>query len=251
MWTINAEKLNTLRLGKSGENLVTCVRFDISKWVKDFGDGTAVLCHMRPEDTEPYITSTTLEDGIVSWNVTSTDTAQAGIGKCELQYIVDDVVIKSKVWQTVILKSLDDAGDTPDPESGWVADLIAQITELVSTVPSVTIKDTDTGAVLIVTDANGTTSQEIYDGEAATIDVGAVETGEPGTDASVTNSGTTSAAIFNFVIPRGDKGEKGNILWPLFDVDGDRGMLEVSYDDDYDGPDYSVNDSGHLEVIYE
>lgn len=46
-------------------------------------------------------------------------------------------------------------------------------------------------------------------GTAATIEVGTVTTGEAGSSASVTNSGTTSAAVFDFVIPRGDKGEKG------------------------------------------
>lgn len=46
-------------------------------------------------------------------------------------------------------------------------------------------------------------------GKSATIAVGAVETGDPGTEASVTNTGTESAAVFHFVIPRGAKGEQG------------------------------------------
>ena len=48
------------------------------------------------------------------------------------------------------------------------------------------------------------------DGAAATIAVGTVTTGEPGTSATVTNSGTSSAAVFNFTIPRGAKGDKGD-----------------------------------------
>jgi hypothetical protein len=51
-------------------------------------------------------------------------------------------------------------------------------------------------------------------GPAATVQVGTTTTGTPGTDASVTNSGTTSAAILNFTIPRGDKGEQGNAGTP-------------------------------------
>ena len=46
-------------------------------------------------------------------------------------------------------------------------------------------------------------------GLAATIDVGTV-TG--GAVASVTNSGTTSAAVFDFVLPKGDKGDTGDGL---------------------------------------
>lgn len=58
------------------------------------------------------------------------------------------------------------------------------------------------------TDGEGGSSGEA--GTAATIEVGTVTTGEAGSSASVINSGTTSAAVFDFVIPRGDKGEKGD-----------------------------------------
>ena len=46
-------------------------------------------------------------------------------------------------------------------------------------------------------------------GDAATIKVGNVSTGEPGSDVSVTNSGTQGDAVFNFQIPRGDTGATG------------------------------------------
>jgi hypothetical protein len=46
-------------------------------------------------------------------------------------------------------------------------------------------------------------------GSAATITVGATTTGAAGTSASVSNSGTSSAAVFNFTIPRGDTGATG------------------------------------------
>jgi hypothetical protein len=47
-------------------------------------------------------------------------------------------------------------------------------------------------------------------GDAATIDVGTVTTGVPGSSASVTNSGTTNAATLDFTIPRGDTGAQGS-----------------------------------------
>ena len=47
-------------------------------------------------------------------------------------------------------------------------------------------------------------------GQAATISVGTVTTGNAGTQASVVNVGTTTAARFNFTIPKGDKGDQGN-----------------------------------------
>lgn len=46
-------------------------------------------------------------------------------------------------------------------------------------------------------------------GAAATIKVGTVTTGAAGTAAKVVNSGTTSAAVLDFTIPQGAKGDKG------------------------------------------
>jgi hypothetical protein len=51
----------------------------------------------------------------------------------------------------------------------------------------------------------------------ATIDIGTVTTGDPGTDVLVTNSGAGKDAVFNFAIPRGDSVElridSGYIQW--------------------------------------
>lgn len=46
-------------------------------------------------------------------------------------------------------------------------------------------------------------------GTAATVTVGSTTTGAAGTCACVTNSGTTSAAVLDFTIPKGDKGDTG------------------------------------------
>lgn len=43
----------------------------------------------------------------------------------------------------------------------------------------------------------------------ATITVGTTTTGEPGTNASVTNSGTAENVVLDFVIPRGEQGLQG------------------------------------------
>lgn len=72
------------------------------------------------------------------------------------------------------------------------------------------VGETDTGVV-----AEG---QDGADGSAATIDAGTVTTGAPGTQASVANSGTSSAAVFDFTIPRGADGTNG-----IDGTDGDDG----------------------------
>ena len=47
-------------------------------------------------------------------------------------------------------------------------------------------------------------------GNAATVTAGTTATGAPGTSANVVNTGTTSAAVFAFTIPRGDVGAQGS-----------------------------------------
>ena len=57
----------------------------------------------------------------------------------------------------------------------------------------------------------GATGQSIQGtaGSAATVAVGTTTTGAAATSASVTNSGTTSAAVFNFTVPQGIQGTTG------------------------------------------
>ena len=61
-------------------------------------------------------------------------------------------------------------------------------------------------------------------GQDATVTVGTTTTGEPGTDASVVNSGSLNNAVFDFTIPRGEKGDPGkdadpteilNLVYPV------------------------------------
>lgn len=66
--------------------------------------------------------------------------------------------------------------------------------------------------------ANGTNGA---DGAAATISIGTVTTGAAGTSVIVTNSGSSSAAVFDITIPRGDPGVDG---------EGSGDMLKSTYD---------------------
>ena len=76
----------------------------------------------------------------------------------------------------------------------------------------VTNGGTESAAVLnfvIPRGADGTNGAAGKDGEPATIRVGTVSTGAAGSSAQVTNGGTESAAVLNFVIPRGADGAPG------------------------------------------
>ena len=75
-------------------------------------------------------------------------------------------------------------------------------------------------------------------GDAATIEIGTVTATEPGGAPAVTNSGTSQDAVFNFVLPRGQQGPKGDQGEPgqeqivfaaasAFPATGDPAMLYV------------------------
>lgn len=85
-------------------------------------------------------------------------------------------------------------------------------------------------------------------GAAATVDVGTTTTGNAGTDASVTNSGTTSAAILDFIIPRGDKGETGDTgpqgIQGIQGIQGETGATGADGDDAYVYIAYASDASG-------
>ena len=57
--------------------------------------------------------------------------------------------------------------------------------------------------------ATGPSGADGKDGIGATIQIGTVTTGAAGTQATVTNTGTENAAVFNFTIPQGIAGQNG------------------------------------------
>ena len=65
-------------------------------------------------------------------------------------------------------------------------------------------------------------------GDSATISVGTVTTGAPGAPVQVVNSGTSSAAVFDFTIPRGADGSgSGDMVKAVYDSVGD-GVVNAS-----------------------
>ena len=248
---ISANDITTLNLGISGTSNLLTVEFDLSDWVDEYGEGTPVLLHRRSMDKKSYPVAAQFEDGILTWVVTSIDTAWAGYGKAEVDYVVEDsdgnnVVVKSQEWRTITDAAIDKGGIYPDhPESNWVENMLSEIDGMVSEAPTVTVEDTIDGVMIIGSDGS---EAELYDGEAATIEVGTVTTVEPEEEASVVNSGTSNAAIFDFEIPKGEKGDTGNLLWPELYIDADTGELVCTVADA--GPSFNITEDGILEVSY-
>tara|TARA_R110000782_G_scaffold24891_1_gene64631 strand:- start:4172 stop:5434 length:1263 start_codon:yes stop_codon:yes gene_type:complete len=68
-------------------------------------------------------------------------------------------------------------------------------------------------------------------GDAATIAVGTVTTGDAGTSTIITNVGTNGSAVFDFTVPKGDTGSLG-ALTALAPVLWNPGSSQISFDHD-------------------
>lgn len=124
------ECLTVLTLGRQGENKAHQIQFDLSDWVTRYGAGTAMLVHKRKGDAAPYIVPTTLTGDTLTWEISSIDTAFSGAGLAELRYSINDVVVKSATFQTLILQSMTGDITIPSAFQSWYDALIDYINSI-------------------------------------------------------------------------------------------------------------------------
>ena len=114
-----------LTLGHKGENEARCVVFDLTDLRTVFGDGTWEIVCQRKGDDVPYLVTNTRElDDNAIWTLTDVDTDKVGEGRCELRYKVNDVLVKTDVYATLILPSLGDTGEAPSPSEDLINKMI-------------------------------------------------------------------------------------------------------------------------------
>lgn len=118
-----------LYIGKQGEHLAHSIEFDYTEWVNQYGIGALSLIVKRNGDINSYpvLLSTSIEEekNIAKWDITSIDTEKAGKGLVELQYSVDDKIVRSQLFETFVYSSIADSiTNPPDPYVTWVNTLI-------------------------------------------------------------------------------------------------------------------------------
>ena len=129
---ITAEAFSLIDLGHRGENSARCVVFDISDWIKTYGQGTAQLAAQLPSSSVPYPCAVTADGEKLIWQITSADTSVAGKGKCELSYYIGEQLVKSCVYQTYISESLAKVGNVPEAQKAWVDEVLAAASRAVA-----------------------------------------------------------------------------------------------------------------------
>ena len=123
MYSVSDETRQPIFEGVQGENEAREIQFDVTAWVEELGEGVCTATAKRPTDTTPYPVTVTRSGNVVTWKPNSTDTSIEGIGAFQLAFSINDVVAKTRIWNTKIAPSLVGAGDPPDPYDDWIQDL--------------------------------------------------------------------------------------------------------------------------------
>ena len=135
MRTVYAQKNKKIILGRQGEDRAVRVVWPgiVSDWSSLYGDGSFQLSVRRFGDENAYPVAVEVNGDDVCFTVTSTETAIAGNGKCELTYIANGSIAKSSTWETVVLNSF--TGQAPseppeEPAKSWFTAIQGQIGNL-------------------------------------------------------------------------------------------------------------------------
>lgn len=131
--TIYAERSKDIQLGYMGENNALDVVFDISDMIKYYGSGTCQLIHQRNGEDSGYPCELIQEGNTAIWRVKNTDVARFGRGRCELQYVVGNIIAKSEIFDTYVSDAITSSGEPPEPWSDWMDSLLSAAADIKAT----------------------------------------------------------------------------------------------------------------------
>lgn len=134
MITVNASRREPICLRHQGENDAMRVAFPLSAFEADWPGGTPLLLVQRPRssrDAEAYPVALSVDGHTAYWTVSASDIEYSGYGKAQLQWRVEDVLVKSCIYDTVCVPSLHAGAEPPyEPSKRWFDAIQAQIGDL-------------------------------------------------------------------------------------------------------------------------
>lgn len=99
MRTIMATPKQIISLGRHKEHLAAQIIFNVKDWIDWFGNDGQFILAVKNNASDTYYQPEIERDGdFIIWKVTNYDTETVGLGRCELTYIKDNVVIKSCIY---------------------------------------------------------------------------------------------------------------------------------------------------------
>lgn len=224
MNAIQAQPNAVIQIGRLGENIYTLVQFDISEYLAQYPNATAILLNMRPGDTSAYpVANITTDEQYLYWTVADNDLTVKGMGYCELVIMDGEMVAKSIIYPTQIMDALDGSGEEPADWDTW----LSQFESLVAQANSSAVEAAGSASAAAGSASDASASARDASGYAD--DAGAsatdaetaknaienmgvdADTLAPGSPATVTKSvdPSTGAVTLSFGIPQGEQGVQG------------------------------------------
>lgn len=201
MITVNASRREPICLRHQGENDAMRVAFPLSAFEADWPGGTPLLLVQRPRssmDAEAYPVALSVDGHTAYWTVSASDVEYSGYGKAQLQWRVEDVLVKSCIYDTVCVPSLEAGAEPPDePSKRWFDAIQAQIGDL----SKLTTKAKDN----LVAAINEAARSGGGSGGAGTIDMRVAD----GYIQYSNDGGATWENLIAIADLKGEKGEKG------------------------------------------
>ena len=221
-----------IHIGRAGENLATTISFDVADWLEEFGRNGTFNLFVQQGGGQIYPQSlvknqaSELTNDIVEWNITSSNTATIGLGKCELVYSINTgemdeeenpifQIVKSIIYDIVVTNSLDieAQGNVPSAVDSWINE-VSQMTDEISNAASNALlaeryaKGTENG--IEITSGNGyQDNAKYYAQRIQSLGIGNVTTGTAGSNAAANVSLNGNTLQLNLTIPRGNTGAQG------------------------------------------
>lgn len=184
-------------IGVSGENNIESFKFGYGDWVSLYGDGVLSINHQRPGDEYPYPCTITTEDYIATWEISATDTQYSGQGRIQVVYMVNGIVKKTMIGNTLIESSLGENVAAVDPIASYIDTMVE-------------IKNDTYQYKLEAKASADTASQKAQDVLGLTADATVNNNvGTPSVDVAVTQDGDHKKLSFAFENLKGDTGEQG------------------------------------------
>lgn len=120
---INVERMpEVIDIGHAGENEAVRLLVDVSAWINDWPGASVSINILRPYEDAFYTVDGTLDGGLYTYDVTSTDTAIAGIGSMEFVCVDGDKLITSFVVRFNVAERIRGAvsPEPPEPIVPWL-----------------------------------------------------------------------------------------------------------------------------------
>ena len=131
MIDILAKQGSVIQIGHSGENEAVRVCFSLKLFQQAFPGGTPSLHVKRNGDQSSYPVALDVDGAFAFWIVSEADTANAGIGECEIHWTVNDILAKTDRFKFLVREALSGGSEPPDPAGkAWYDKIESEIGDL-------------------------------------------------------------------------------------------------------------------------